>query len=82
LSASNRGFDLAQRCRLKFWPHAVLARDRRRLRHFNITAYPTSVWTAQQMVEAFPWDKAFCYLLHDRDSVNEGAFRHRVRYDN
>jgi putative transposase len=34
----------------------ILAHDRRRVRHFNITAHSTAAWTAQQMVEAFPWE--------------------------
>ena len=33
----------------------LLAHDRRRLLHFNVTANPTAAWTAQQIVEAFPW---------------------------
>ncbi len=57
----------------------ALAHDRRRLLHFNVTAHPTAEWTAKQMVEAFPWDKAPRYLLHDRDSIYEGSFRQRVR---
>ncbi len=57
----------------------VLAHDRRRLLHFNVTAHPTSEWTAQQIVEAFAWDKAPRYLLHDRDSIFEGSFHQRIR---
>jgi hypothetical protein len=34
----------------------VLAHDRRRILHFNITEHPTAVWAAQQIVEAFPED--------------------------
>jgi len=57
----------------------VLAHARRRLLHFNVTASPTSEWTAQQLVEACPWGNASRYLLHDRDSIYEGSFRQRVR---
>jgi putative transposase len=47
--------------------------------HFNVTAHPTSEWTAQQIAEAFPWDSTPRYLLHDRDSIYADAFRQRVR---
>ena len=56
----------------------IFAHDRRRVRHFNITAHPTAAWTAQQVVEAFPWERAPRYLLCDRDSVYGGAFRRRI----
>ena len=57
----------------------VLAHERRLLLHFNVTAHPTSEWTAQQMAEAFPWDTARRYLLRDRDSTYGDSFRQRVR---
>jgi hypothetical protein len=47
----------------------LLAHDRRRIRHVAVTAHPTAAWTAQQLREAFPWDEAPRYLLHDRDHV-------------
>jgi hypothetical protein len=34
----------------------VLAHDRRRVVHVNVTDAPTAQWTAQQLVEAFPWE--------------------------
>jgi len=57
----------------------VLVRPRRRVIHFNVTAHPSSEWTACQIAEAFPWDSAPRYLLHDRDSIYGGPFRLRVR---
>ena len=36
----------------------VLAHDRRRVVHVNVTDSPTAQWTGQQLVEAFPWDTA------------------------
>jgi len=36
----------------------VLAHDRRRIIHFDVTEHPTAQWTAQQIVEAFPFDTA------------------------
>jgi transposase InsO family protein len=57
----------------------VLAHDRRRVVHFNVTERPTAGWTAQQIVEAFPDDTAPAYLLRDRDRIYGHAFRHRVK---
>ena len=57
----------------------VLAHDRRRAIHFNVTAHPTAEWTAQQIAEAFPWDSAPRYLLHDRDAIYGESFQKRVR---
>jgi transposase InsO family protein len=57
----------------------LLADHRRRVIHFNVTAHPTSDWTAQQIAEAFPWDTVPRYLLHDRDSIYGDVFRQRVR---
>ena len=56
----------------------VLARDRRRVVHFNVTESPGAKWTAQQIVEAFPWDTAPRYLLRDRDGVYGREFTSRV----
>ena len=56
----------------------VLSHDRRRLVHFNVTAHPTAEWTAQQMVEAFPFDGAPKFVLRDRDRIYGEEFRKRL----
>jgi putative transposase len=48
----------------------VLLHYRRRIVHFNVTEHPTAVWTAQQVVEAFPDDTAPRWLLRDRDAIS------------
>jgi putative transposase len=58
----------------------ILAHERRRVVHVNITEYPTAQWTAQQVVDAFPWDEAPRYLLRDRDRIYGTLFRQRVRH--
>ena len=56
----------------------VCAHDRRRILHFNVTAHPTAEWTAQQLVEAFPFDTAPKYLLRDRDQIYGLEFRKQL----
>ena len=57
----------------------VLAHDRRRIVHFNVTEHPTAEWTAQQMVEAFCDGESPRYLVRDRDGVYGAWFRDRVK---
>ena len=57
----------------------VLAHDRRRILHVNVTAHPTAKWTAQQIREAFPWETAPRFLLRDRDGIYGKAFRECVK---
>jgi putative transposase len=57
----------------------VLAHDRRRVVHFNVTAHPTAEWTAQQLREAFPFDQIPRYLLRDRDKIFGDTFREQVK---
>ena len=49
-----------------------LHHDRRKVIHFNITSSPTAAWVAQQVREAFPWDTAPRYLIHDHDPAFQG----------
>jgi putative transposase len=57
----------------------VLAHDHRRVLHVNVTGAPTAQWTAQQLVEAFPWETVPRYLLRGRDAVYGVAFSSRVQ---
>jgi putative transposase len=52
----------------------VLAHDRRRVLHFNVTANPSAEWTARQLVQAFPEERVR-FLVRDRD----GIYGDRVR---
>jgi putative transposase len=56
----------------------VVAYERRRVLHFNVTDHPTAEWTAQQVIEAFPEDTTRRYLIRDRDGVYGSYFRDRV----
>jgi putative transposase len=44
----------------------VIAHDRRRILHFNVTRHPSSTWISQQLRETFPYDEVPTYLLLDR----------------
>ena len=56
----------------------VLAHERRRVVHFNVTENPGAQWTAQQIVEAFPEDTAPKYMIRDRDGSYGDQFCRRV----
>ena len=57
----------------------VLRHEQRQVVHFNVTQHLTAQWTAQQIVEAFPFDEAPRYLLRDRDQIYGEYFRQRVK---
>jgi len=57
----------------------ILAHDRRRILHFNVTAHPTAEWAGQQLREAFPFDQLPRYLLRDRDAIFGHDFREQMR---
>jgi transposase InsO family protein len=57
----------------------ILAHQRRRIVHVNLTEHPTAAWTVQQVVDTVPWDEAPHYLLRDRDRIYGDDFRQRVR---
>ena len=58
----------------------VLRHDRRHVVHFNVTLHPTACWTGQQIVEAFPFDKAPRFMIRDRDGIYGHDFHERARH--
>jgi transposase InsO family protein len=46
----------------------VIDHGRRRIRHFNVTRHPNSLWMVQQLREAFPYHSAPRFLIFDRDA--------------
>jgi hypothetical protein len=61
-----------------FFVMVILSHNRRQAVHFNVTPNPATKWTAQQVIEAFPWDTAPKYLLRDRDGIYGTIFRQRL----
>jgi putative transposase len=57
----------------------VMAHHRRRVVHFNVTEHPTALWTAEQIIQAFPDGTEPRYLLRDRDAIYGDTFRERVK---
>ena len=56
----------------------ILRHHRRELLHVNVTDHPSAVWTARQVIAAFPDETGPKYLLRDRDSIYGEAFTRRV----
>ncbi len=57
----------------------VLEHERRLIVHFNVTDGPSTRWTGQQLVNAFPYHSAPKYLIRDRDKIYGMDFVRRVR---
>ncbi len=56
----------------------VMSVDRRRILHFNVTKHPTEEWTAQQVVEACPFEAPGRFLFRDNDKIYGAYFKDRV----
>jgi transposase InsO family protein len=57
----------------------LLAHDRRRVLHFNVTDRPSAAWSGQRIREAFSWEAAPGFLLRDRDGTYGAKFVRIVR---
>jgi hypothetical protein len=56
------GFDL-------LYAFVIVRLGRRDLVWINVTTNPTAEWIARQLTEAFPWNAAPRYLIHDQDRI-------------
>jgi transposase InsO family protein len=56
----------------------VLTHERRKVAHFAIAEAPSAFWTGQQLVNAFPFERAPKFLLRDRDGIYGAEFMRRV----
>ena len=57
----------------------LMSLDRRKILHINVARHPTSAWTEQQLLEAFPGDGWMPrFLQRDRDGAFGWAFRRKV----
>jgi putative transposase len=61
-----------------FYVFVVISHQRRCVVHFNITGHPTAGWTSRQLRQAFPFDTAPRYLLHDQDRIYSPDIRQRL----
>jgi hypothetical protein len=57
----------------------VLRHDRRQVVHFNVTTNPYAKWTAQQIINAFPYEESPRFLIRDRDGIYGDYFKDRMK---
>ena len=57
----------------------IVRLDRRELTWIRVTTYLTAEWVARQITEAFPWNEAPRYMIHDRDRIFGAVVTRRLR---
>ncbi len=57
----------------------VLTHRRRKILWLGVTAHPSSEWITRQLTEAFGWEQAPLYMIHDRDHTYGDIFTRRLR---
>jgi len=58
----------------------ILRHSDRKILHVNVAAHLNAEWTANQVVQAFPYDSAPRFLLRDNDSIYGDEFHSRVAH--
>src|SRR5260221_5296095 len=57
----------------------IAGHRRRQIVWLGVTAHPTAEWIANQITEAFGWERAPHYLIRDRDRAYGNVFIRRLR---
>src|SRR6266446_6909786 len=57
----------------------IVGHGRRQIVWLGVTAHPTAEWIANQITEAFGWERAPHYLIRDRDQAYGNVFIRRLR---
>jgi transposase InsO family protein len=57
----------------------IVGHGRRQIVWLGVTAHPTAEWIANQITEAFGWERAPLYLIRDRDRAYGNVFIRRLR---
>jgi hypothetical protein len=57
----------------------IVGHGRRQIVWLDVTAHPTAEWIANQITEAFGWERVPHYLIRDRDRAYGNVFIRRLR---
>jgi len=57
----------------------IMRHGRRQIMWFGVTPHPTAEWLANQLTDAFGWERAPAFLIRDRDACYGTIFVRRVR---
>ena len=63
----------------RLYVFVVLDIGTRRVVHWNLTDRPTAEWTVQQFRDGLPLDRAYRFLVHDRDAIFALAVDEAIR---
>jgi putative transposase len=57
----------------------ILEVSSRRVLNCNVTAHPSAEWTLQQFRETLTGERAYRFLIHDRDSIFSAEVDHELK---
>ena len=57
----------------------IMGHGRRQILWLGVTAHPTAEWIANQLTQAYGWERTPRYLIRDRDSCYGSVFTRRLR---